>query len=574
MNRSTTAWKTIDWVIVLGFFLLALKFQLSFLYAAEFTVIPNADSGTVASFIAGWQNDDRFIGDMALDDKTKFAIYISLVLPAVAMIDWLVDDLGLAFLVLMLPIVFSHACGFYLVGRRVLDGRLAAALFALATLVPVWTMDGDLWGIYHTPLVRMAFGALFPFLLLAAFNVQNNLSKLYVLAAFCGIALYVHGVSGPSVTCALFLGTLAFIPNKAQFITWARKCLVAALIFVVLITPFAVIYVSSFPSLERVPQGGIDEILALYGPYTDISWAMESLLNPKCCNAVRGHGWHWVVWIGGLIGLIIGSITHKERRSLYGFCLLFIIGILITSIGITAIDQWISNQLDRAPAQVDLIRNMRYLVPILILGYGVLFQQAIATIKAGLDEDRRYRMLIPGLNVAFLIHIYTFVVPQFNSTSPGYLSTSFNAGEAMIARYTPNGTQDLLRYLKAQEPNTSVFSVADEVMTLAIRYQSLQPVTYIYKDRNVLLYSNHEDTGRFLSIRDQYDAFLEVDNDQHATRALCEALRLAPSELLVIDHRIISAQRLNLARQTGKILETFDEISVIDVQPNNCHQAS
>lgn len=574
MNRSMTAWQTIDWVIVLGFFLLALKFQLSLLYVAEFTIIPSSDSGTVASFIAGWLNEDGFNGDMALGDKRKFASYITLVLPAVAIIDWFVDDLGRAFLLLLLPIVFAQACGFYLVGRRVLDGRVAATLFALATLVPVWTMQGDLWGINHTPLVRMAFGALFPFMLLVAFGVRNNASKLYGLAVFCAVALYVHGVSGPSVTCALFLGTLAFVHDRAQFFAWGRKCLVAAFIFIGLVTPFAVVYLSSFPSLERVPQPGIEEILASYGPYTDVGWALESMLNPECCNAVSGHGWHWVAWIGGLIGLLVGFATHKENRSLYGFCLLFIVGILIMSIGVTIIDQWISNQFDKAPTQVDLIRNVRYLVPVLMLGYGVLFQRIIAAIRAATAADARYRLLIPGLNLAFLVHIYTFAVPQFNATAPGYLSASFSTGKVMAARHTPAGVEGLLRYLQAAEPNTSVFSVADDVMALAIRYQSLQPVTYVYKDRNVLLYSNHEDTGRFLAIRDQYDAFLDADNQQHAARALCRALRLAPSHLLVVDHRIVNTQQFAAAKSTGNLLETFDEVSVIEIQPNLCRQAS
>ena len=67
----------------------------------------------MASFIAGWLNEDSFNGDMALGDKRKFAFYITLVLPAVAIIDWFVDDLGRAFLLLLLPIVFAQACGFF-----------------------------------------------------------------------------------------------------------------------------------------------------------------------------------------------------------------------------------------------------------------------------------------------------------------------------------------------------------------------------------------------------------------------------------------------------------------------------
>jgi hypothetical protein len=563
-------WRTIDWVIVLGFFLVALKFQLSLLYDAEFTVIPNSDSGAVMAFLSGWLHEERFIGDMILGDKSKFVFYLTLVMPAAAFLELFIGDLGRAFLWLMLPITFAQTAGFYLVGRRILEGRAAAAIFAVAALTPVWTMQGDLWGTHHTPLVRMAYSAFFPYLILLALNVRGHLGRLYVLAACCGATLYVHGVSGPSVTCALFLGTLAFVKTRSQFYEWVRRCLVSVVIFAILVTPFGYVYLTSFPSLDTTPADGVQDILTIYKAYGDLGQALESMIWVPCCNVVVGHGWHWVIWIGGLVGLIVAPFVYPERRRLFGFFLLFVLGVLLTSIGITALDQWINYQLGKAPTQVDLIRNVRFLVPILMLGYGVLFQMAVMRLRTALAGERSLRLVVPGMQLVFVVHVVAFMIPQFHATAPGYLTPSFDSGKRMTAIFTPAGMQPLLKHLQDEPPHTRVFPIANDILSLAIRYQSLQPVTYVYKDRNALLYSNHDDTRRFLTIHENYDAFLETEDLGVARTSLCRALELAPSDRLVVDHRLVNRDKLVLARELGTLVEVFEGVSVIDVQTNRC----
>lgn len=570
MRTLDNDWQPVDWLIVLSFFLVALKFQLSLLYEADLTIIPNSDSGAVMAFLAGWLHEGRFVGDMILDDKSKFAFYLTLVMPAAAIIDWFVNDLGKSLLLMMLPVVFAQTLGFYLIGRRVLDGRLAAMIFAVAALTPVWTMQGDLWGTHHTPLVRMVYSACFPFLMLLALKAQSNLRALYLLAACCGVALYIHGVSGPSVTCALFLGTLAFIDSVPRFWEWVRKCLVSVGIFVVLVTPFGIVYLSSFPSLDGTPADGIQDILTIYAAYGDLGQALHSMIWPPCCNAEQGFAWRWVIWIAGLGGLILGSLVQQDRAPVFRFLLLFVVGILLTSIGITAVDQFINYQLDKAPTQVDLIRNVRFLVPILMLGYGVLIQQAIAAARRAATSDTRWKMLIPGIKLIFTVQLLAFAVPQFHATAPGYLSAQFDGGEKMTARFTPPGVQPLLRYLKNAAPHTTVFPITDEVVSLAIRYQSLQPVSYVYKDRNALLYSNHADTRRFLTIRDNYDEFLKTEDNAVARATLCRALELAPSKQLVVDHSLVSKDKVLIAQGLGTVLEVFEGVSVIDVRSTNC----
>ncbi len=67
------------------------------------------------------------------------------------------------------PIIFFQCLGFYRLGLALSFGPTLAVVLALVTLTPVGIISGEFWGLFHTPLVRMTYGAALPWLLLLWF---------------------------------------------------------------------------------------------------------------------------------------------------------------------------------------------------------------------------------------------------------------------------------------------------------------------------------------------------------------------------------------------------------------------
>ena len=542
------------------FVFIALRLQLLCLNPAEPFVVDDSDSGNVASFVAGWLYEDRFEKDLILGDRAKYQSYVTLVIPMVAITHLFEPDLGRAFVYQMFPIVLIQLVGFYLLGSRVLRHRGSATLFAILTLVPVWTLPGDLWGINNVPLVRMAYGALFPWLLLLALRCKNHPRQIYLFAVVSAAALYVHPVSGVSVAVSGLLGLLALKPETATRLHWLGQICAAGLVWLVCVLPFAWLYLSSFPMSSNSTD--VQQVIIDYGVYADVVSAVREMsTNPyPNPNNYYGWGWMWLVWAAGVAGLIVAAVSSRPG-SAHRFLGLFLIGILLTSVVVSYVDQSVNKLFDRSPLQIDLIRNIRFLVPFLLLG-NLILAHWFAKQVISRTEAQAFNTLI---GIFVLGTAIRFAVPFVLVTLPGLLTTSIAAVEP---QNVPNGLTRTLSILSELDERVVVLPLADDITGLSVRYAALQPVAWTHKDRNMLIYSSHPDIRRYLEI----DALVTSLRDPATATAttVCKLLALTQPDLILIDRNYLTSSTRDTVMSVGHVRHQFEDVALVEPASDRC----
>ena len=524
--------RLIDGLIFAAFLLIACKYQLTALSGEIPQIIANTDSGNVAGFIAGWLYPERFSSDLVLNDTAKFGWYITLIIPLVMLIDLLVNDLGRSFVLLLLPLVFMHASGFYLLGRRLDLNRAAAATMALVTLAPIWTLPGDFWGVLGVPLTRVAYGALFPFIVLAALGAPKQSPSLYRVAGLCVLGLYLHPVSGLSVAAAIYLTLLFYKPVETPGPIWLKQWVASGFLFAAAIIPFAVIYLINYPSFSASSDPTtLSELVSRLGVYNDAGMALQAMVEGPCCNPHEAWGWRWLVWIGGLFGLLWGALQPGTRRPACRFLTVLLGSLVLFSFGVAYLDQAIANLLDRTPGQTDLIRNMRYLVPVLLIGLFIGIQQILEYV-ARFTSSQTLRIasaaLLLGLTLAF-------AVPYIQHSAPGYLGPTLTPTPSFRETQTGEQIQAALRDLRSRPGPMSILPLTDEITALSVRYGALQGVGYIDKDANVLLYSSNEDVERWMSMNIAMRTFRTASTAEAVRASLCSLIAQSQPTLVLVD---------------------------------------
>ena len=371
-------WRARDWVVLVGFAALAGVVQWNALAShGSPPVLWSGDAGNVSNFVAGWVYPERFRADFLLSDPQNFAFYMTLNMAYVALANAITGDIGLSYLLLLFPLTFLQLSGFYALGYLIFANRFWAVILALVTFTPVWVWGGqELWGIYHLPLTRTSFEAALPFLFLAFLHFGSVPRRLPWLFGLCGITVYLHPVSAPAVAIGLGLASFALVESRSALLPHIRWVALSVLAFAAAAAPFAVVFFAGFPGLEPLgPAGDIQrEAAAVFetrnGPqYYNAMLAVRQFLD----GTGRAYA---TVWLSGLTAYLVVPLANPKRVRLCLFFVLFLVGVLFASVGAAFIDQTASAALGRTPAQLDLIRNIRFIVPILLIGVVLALHEA------------------------------------------------------------------------------------------------------------------------------------------------------------------------------------------------------
>jgi hypothetical protein len=519
-------------------------------------IIDTSDGGNVASIAAGWLNRARFASDLVLSSSAASRFYMALSIPVTMLLTSLTHDIGQAYVMLIVPILLFQLVGFYKLGLLLFEDRRWSFLLALLSVPPVYVFGGEIWGLLGMPLTRAFYGAAVPYLLIILVRWRGTLSDTLWLMAGCGGALYLHPVSAPSIALAIWLALLAAKPGELSWRRHFGHLILGGLLFVAICMPFAIIFEMGFPSATHVKAddaaGVAANLLAqLAGPqYYDVRVATQQIIDGGGVGAP--WGWVWSVWFAGLAGLVCVPLLWREKRGsavrLRNFC----VGVVIASFGLCLIDQTVAHLLGRRPVQIDLARNIRFLVPCLLI-FGVWLMSALSRL------DRSGKMIAPLLLVLGVACTFgwwkRFPTPlsvaentllHGNILAPATLSTNSVIVSRIAqlpagSRILPLGSADMLNVI--------------ELVGLALRYAAFQPVAYLQKDVNLLAYSGSDRVGTWLDSTDDL-ARLDALNGPDATQALLAFCRARQVDYVLLYTNGLPPGRAEALSATGSTLAT------------------
>ncbi len=443
-------------------------------------VIHNADAGLVSSFVAGWLHPERFAQDFVLDEKANYAFYVAVNLVYVAGLSLLTDDIGTAYLLLYLPLVLFQLVGFYLLGRYILGSRFWSVVLACLTFPPIWVWGGELWGTHLLPLTRMTFGGALPLLLLLFLRFGSRSEHLPWLFGLCGASVYLHPVSAPTVAVGLSLASFALVPDRRSVLPHLGRLALGALVFAVVVAPFAIVLYLGSAGEDDAPAGAalpaVEEAKTMFAERTGSEYYDAGLAIRQMIDRMSGRP--AVVWLFGLAAFFAVPLLDRRRTRLCLFLGLFLAGIVLGSAGIAVADQAFAAASGRQPLQLDLIRNLRFVYPVLLVGLVL----AGAELHRMLGGWRVVAVGLPVVAVAFTLYWWRVL--------PNRLTDAIGIGAIpeMYRTYDPEASE-ILAAMKALPAGRGVLPLTGEETGLAVRYAALQPVVYLEKDGNALFYS-------------------------------------------------------------------------------------
>jgi hypothetical protein len=481
------------------------------------------DAANIASFAAAIDHPERFVADPFLGDSSNFAFYATLHVPLLRALNSLTADYGTAFISLLGIHVFLQACGFYALGCVLFRNRYWALLLALITLPMVSINLAEYWGVFWDPQPRFSYQAVLPFLLAATLAWRGEPRRWPWLMLTAGALLYAHPVSAPGWAFAIWLSLWGCCP-----VAWstARRVVVMAalgLLFLALAAPFAAHYLgqqTANPS-ERVA-------------WLELQGAMEATFHAESLDAAMAvrnfflcwHGAALLFWMLAGIGAVVLFRLRDRNRGALPMVGFWVVGLLAVSIGVPLLDQAVARMRGTAPFEIDLIRSIRYLVPLMLLF--VIWPLAVLHDRV---ERRAGRLAVAAAGLV----LTTLWIEEH---PPKYIGDAFacwSRGQLACASPAQRSVLEGFEHVRAETPpDARLFATSYQV---ALRYATLRPVVYSnaapYASRHPARFLEWHEDGRRIQAAEQ------LQEPRERLAALLEIARALGADFALIDSRFI-----------------------------------
>lgn len=528
-----------DILMVAAFALASTLFQIGRIYQQEQVVNLSGDAGNIASFCAAWDNPELFRRDGALGDPDQFRFYATIHIPLIRGLHDVYGDYGTAFASTLGIHVFLYLLGFYVLGRVCTGSVGWGGLFALLFTVPVWLQWGTLWGLWSDALPRVSFAALLGFLWTMAIVLRNRPRTYPLVLAAAGLLMYVHPVSAPTIAFSLLLGYAALAIYRRELTRRRLGWLVlSGLVFAVVITPFAVNYLSNHAHGEVPEASEVRMIMAkrftpgYMADYLDVivEFFDEGL-------------WPELFLIFGAAGIVLMlSAGDPTNRGLVVLIAGWIVGCLVCSVGVFLVDHAIARATGGLPVQISLVRGVRFLVP---LSYLTGLLGLHATVAKTTGSARRAGNAIAAVLVVALAARLWDLAPDKIGRVP------INGARIVLGRIglrdrVPPSRHYLLESQQALRELTpkgaTVLPVGLNPQT--VRYTALRPVPYCRKDGGVLAYTNPQKLMLWHDRWTRMEAIEELEPGTEKADRLLAFARYVGAEYLLVRIRTVFGREL------------------------------
>jgi len=429
-------------------------------------------------------NPEIFQNDFLLNNLDVFSLYQT-------SSNWLFEYVSLpifgepllAVSILTIPMIFIHQLGFYWLGLALTRNRLLIILFLLFINAYVGIPHDEFWGIEYSLLPRIMFQALLPYLILFALVWRDKPKRWIWLMVGSGLLVYVHSVSTPPWGFAIWLGLWLNHPHDWSIPKRFTVMFGLGVVFLATITPFGLNYWFNGAGGRIVFD--IDLIMQISGErltgyYDPISFAEQTFARYQ--DALRLE---WVV----IISIVYYVFGQAQQRRLIFHLWVWSVGLILVTVGINWADHAIAERLGRIPLQIDLIRGLRYLVPLILIVPIIGISSALLTSK---------RSISIVLQVFMVVSIAIISVPRL-SQIPEIIQSSTN-----ITVKSGDGTS-MFNYIRENVPESAsigIFYVSNSNDLLGIRHSGLRSIAWIRKDGNFLAYA---DTERLVEWHDHWN---------------------------------------------------------------------
>ena len=470
----------IDVVILAGFLLFAAFYLLARLSSGFPNVLLSSDAANLAGFAAAHQYPQLFPGDLVLSNPANFRLYSTIHIPLLRFLESILGNFGLAFGVLIGPHVFLQLFGFYWLGRILFRSRFWALIYSLMAAATVPLPLGEVWGIVVDALPRFTFQVILVFLLGLGFLWRSTPRLWYGLIACAGLMAFVHPVSTPVWGATLLVGFWPLLPADWPFKKRLWQLVKLGLVFSAALIPYLIIYLSSYQvgSSSSADYNLLYTIITQYFP--DNIYNMPVALA-AFFEMISGHGLLWLA-LGGLVLAFIFLPTERKNLSQIVFWML---GLLLVAILLPWLEQIVEKQFRIIPLQTELVRGIRYFVPLMLLLW--IFP------LAGLAQRLKNRWLVRGLMALGVVSAVFWMAVNPLQPVGGLQNAAACLASGKIICPTNQEFAQTLEAIKTVTPEKSTFAVLRQDWNngTEVRYLSLRPLVYAFKDKGFLVYSNH-----------------------------------------------------------------------------------
>jgi hypothetical protein len=549
----------IDLVILMLFLVIAIAFFAGRWKGASPVLNLGSDAANVATYAAVLDHPDNFAKDLLYNNTNNFSYYVSFHIPYLRTFANAMGGYGLAYLSLLIPIIFIQAAGFYLFGKRLFKNRFFALLLAGLSLVLLYTESSDYWGIYKDPQPRMLFGAFLPWLLWLAYASLKRPVLRYWTMAFVGMMLYLHPLSAPGVAFAVWLGFLLNKPSEKTKGRHLLEMLALGLVFIAAAIPFTITYINS----RDLAPAGVDYATALEAFKTK-GMAMFELGN-TLLELLR------IITFTLLLPLSLAAWAvgwfKLALKTEVKLLLTWVLGLLFVGSGITLIEAAIDARMEIMPVLLQLNRDLRYVVPLMeisvLLPLAIIANRIKTTNWKGIIQKSVMMILGAGLVAILVFSFRTQTKDKLDLK--GYAQQAikcWTGGTFFCPDSTNNDLKETLAFISEQTNSDAGFiSIPPVKMSRLIRYQGLRSVVFESADIKTLLTSN---MSAYFAIQSQVEVWNNIGGISDEAERFAAYLDFASANQA--DYAVVSADdAANYLPDTYNVVFTSGEYAIVKI---------
>lgn len=432
----------------------------------------DSDLQTYAQGMAGAAFPEQFAADPVLEEASE-ANSIHNLQRWLASILIEGNNFGLALLKAGAIAIFFFYANWYMLGKFLFRSPALAALLAICSGITIWTGWGTFWGVTHSdPVPRVFFAAIFPLLLILAIYACKRPAFRPLAMFCCGLTMWVHGVSALNCGAMFFCGFAIYPAQTNNTRMHFFSLLLCAICFLAPACFFL------WPSLTQKISYSASE-LSLFQDMQNLRWQADFAgFWPRILKFFSPSEPPFFLCLCGLASwLLLSGRNQKPFFYLWRMIPGFILAIFAVAI-FCWLESEYSPQLGRLPMGHELVRGMRFLIP---LSWLLIFG-ACASYSS--KKLRRILLILVISSVAIFnqdrqhLAVETALCNLCGMHAPARAQTEMRDAQKL---------QALMHSVQKMVPeNEAVFCPEDQ---MPIRYLALRPLAHSFKDGYVFFYN-------------------------------------------------------------------------------------
>lgn len=492
-HRRTKLLNITDMLVLAGFLLYAGLYFLSRWggLSPSILVDKTGDAGALLSYAAALDAPQQFANDQILAPTNQMFSYNGIYLPYIRAVAKMTGDYALAFLTLLPLCFFMQLTSFYLLGKELFKNRFWALLLSVLTAVPIVYGFWDSWGLAYDPLPRFLFQSIVPFFLLAATKWSSTPKKWPWLMLATSLLFFIHVISTPAIAFMLWGGFFLYLPK-----TWklSKKLLFQLINGLVFTIPFGlfVLLSETTPGITTASGATYAEIMQYlkvnFIGFLDIKNSL--LLYLKVLN-------YYFLLIPAIFGIVVIYLAKAQRELRTNLILIWLGSCLVISILIPALEHAIEQAVAIPPLQFDLVRNLRYSIPLLeIIGISGFFviQKHLSNSFAPKRNGLLLKVIVYLIAGVWVIYAAMLEVENDRKIGLDFAIQEIkcvSSGKLFCPTQRQTDEAAILAFIHNELPIESTFlSMPNDDLANEIRYAGGRSVSYTRIDKNRIAYSH------------------------------------------------------------------------------------